>query len=76
MNEHEYRIRQTERAIELSRMDKQNLPPPMDRDIWILEHELTQIQPYSWAWRRGLVHALRRAIRALERENREKEEKT
>lgn len=74
MNEHEYRRKQAERQLELA-LIRWNNTPGVDWDIWNLEYLLTTIHPYSSLWRDGTVRSLRRAIRALERENREKEAK-
>lgn len=46
-----------------------------DPDIWNLEYMITEIGYGSFAWRSGQIRTIRRAIRALERENREKGEK-
>ena len=43
-----------------------------DPDIWNLEYMICSIQPGSMAWRSGQIRSLRRAIRALERENKER----
>lgn len=45
-----------------------------DPDIWNLEYMATAISPGSTAWRMGQIKTLRRAIKALERENRERDE--
>lgn len=69
----DFRRKQIERQKELLRMDRN--APGFDRDIWLLKWELTEIQPGSLSWRMGLIRALRRAIRALERENKERGDK-
>lgn len=74
MREHELFQKQTERKLELLQI-RWNNTPGVDWDIWNLEYLLTTIHPYSSLWRDGTVRSLRRAIRALERENREKEAK-
>lgn len=74
MNEHEYSRKQAERQLELV-LIRWSKTPGVDWDIWNLEYLLTTIHPYSSLWRDGAVRSLRRAIRALERENREKEAK-
>lgn len=40
-----------------------------DKDIWNLEYMITTITPYSRYWNMGVIRSLRRAIKALEREN-------
>ena len=42
-----------------------------DPDVWNLEYMITEIRPGSNAWNRGFIRSLRRAIKALERENQE-----
>lgn len=43
-----------------------------DTDIWNLEMMITEIAPGSRAWRSGHIRSLRRAIKALQRENQER----
>lgn len=43
-----------------------------DTDIWNLEMMITEIAPGSRAWRSGHIRSLRRAIKALKRENQER----
>ena len=73
MNKVEYMQKQIDRKQELLREFWKGLD--RDRDIWNLEYMICSIQPGSRAWRNGHIRSLRRAIRALERENREKGEK-
>jgi len=67
MNQQAYRLKQIERQAELLKMDTG--APGFDPDIWQLEYAITEIAPYSRAWRAGRIRALRRAITALKREN-------
>lgn len=71
MNWNEYRRKQAEENLKLM-LYRWNNPQIKNWDIWNLKVMLTEIDPNSRAWRRGDVRALRRAIRALEREEREK----
>lgn len=70
MNTAEYMRKQTERQNELLREIWEGLK--RDPDIWNLEYMICSIQPGSLAWRSGHIRSLRRAIRALERENEER----
>ena len=70
MNAAEYIRKQTELQNELLREIWEGLTS--DPDIWNLEYMICSIQPGSLAWRSGHIRSLRRAIRALERENRER----
>ena len=45
-------------------------PGKLDPDVVNLKLMLLDIQPYSRAWRSGYVRSLRRAIEALEAQNR------
>ena len=71
MDQYEYRKKQLERQRQL--LDDMVKGVDYDPDIWNLKYMLTEIAPGSRAWRSGYIRSLRRAIRALERENKEKE---
>lgn len=62
-----YRLDQREKQAELLKKDV--LGQVKDQDIWNLEYMVTEIAPYSMAWRSGYIKSLKRAIKALEREN-------
>lgn len=62
-----YRLDQLEKQAKLLQKDVLGLIK--DRDIWNLEYMITEIRPYSRAWRSGHIKSLKRAIKALEREN-------
>ena len=62
MDQYEYRKKQLERQRQL--LDDMVKGVDCDPDIWNLKYMLTEIAPGSRAWR---------SIRALERENKEKE---
>lgn len=66
----EYIRKQTELQNELLREIWEGLT--RDPDIWNLEYMICSIRPGSLAWRSGHIRSLRRAIRALERENKER----
>ena len=66
MNVHEYQSRQIEEQQKLLREAWRNPPSGLDKDIFNLKFMLLDIRPYSRAWRRGYVHSLRMAIKALE----------
>jgi len=70
MNKVEYMRKQIDRRQELLRELWKGLD--RDKDIWNLEYMICSIQPNSSAWRNGHIRSLRRAIRALERENKER----
>lgn len=70
MNRTEYMRKQIDRQNELLREKFKGLE--RDPDIWNLEYMICGIQPDSLAWRSGQIRTLRRAIRALERENEER----
>lgn len=74
MNEQEYCLKQN---AEKERLLKGvfTAPESVDKDIFNLKMILLEIRPYSRWWRRGYVRSLRRAIKALERENKERREK-
>ena len=69
-NAAEYQRKQLERQSGL--LKELNAGAVKDRDIWNLEMMITNIQPHSLAWRSGYIKSLRRAIHALEKENRER----
>ncbi len=50
-------------------------PESVDKDIFNLKMILLDIAPFSRWWRWGYMRSLRRAIKALERENKEREVK-
>lgn len=68
MNKADYMRKQFKRQENLLRELWDGLD--RDPDIWNLEYMITSIAPGSRAWRMGQIRTLRRAIRALERENR------
>ena len=70
MNRTEYMRKQIDRQNELLREKFKVLE--RDPDIWNLEYMICSIQPGSLAWRSGQIRTIRRAIRALERENKER----
>ena len=70
MNRAEYMRKQINRQNELLRERFKGLK--RDPDIWNLEYMICSIQPGSLAWRSGQIRTIRRAIRALERENKER----
>ena len=70
MNRTEYMRKQIDRQNELLREKFKGLEG--DPDIWNLEYMICSIQPGSLAWRSGQIRTIRRAIRALERENKER----
>ena len=70
MNRTEYMRKQIDRQNELLREKFKGLE--RDPDIWNLEYMICSIQPGSLAWRSRQIRTIRRAIRALERENKER----
>ena len=70
MNRTEYMRKQIDRQNELLREKFKGL----ERDplFWNLEYMICSIQPGSLAWRSGQIRTIRREIRALERENKER----
>lgn len=67
MNRNVYKMQQNRYAEELLR--EKFSGKCIDNDIWNLKWMLTQIHPYSRNWQNGCIRSLRRAIKALEREN-------
>jgi hypothetical protein len=70
MNKTEHMRKRFARQSELLRERFKGLK--RDPDIWNLEYMITEIGYGSFAWRSGQIRTLRRAIRALERENKER----
>ena len=70
MDKREYRKKSLKRQDELLRIAEEGIE--YDPDIWNLEYMITEISPGSIAWRSGYIRSLRRAIRALKRENKER----
>lgn len=63
MDTKEYRLKMSQRALELI-LTRDRYDP----DVWNLEYMITQIQPHSPNWRGGCIRSLRRAIEALKEE--------
>ncbi len=73
MEQIEFRRKQLARRMELLEMATNGTV--IDRDVWNLEYMITNIGQHSDHWRLGCIRSLRRAIKALERENKNKGEK-
>lgn len=67
MNEQQYRMKQAEEMERVLKGASEN--PNHDPDVLNLRLILLSIAPYSHWWRLGCMRSLKRAIKALEREN-------
>ncbi len=72
--EHERRVKQNEEAVAiLLELYAEPEPPERTRDVLLLKLLVTDIRPHSPYERMGMKRAVRRAIKALEKENAEKD---